>query len=260
MLATTAALQAACGESSEALPLPPAPHATRSAPRSDGGRIGVVLAIVYLSLLFAALAATPRLKSGLVPAVFVALASIGLLIHLELAAQRKLMREVALAAQAAAHYAEALEQYSFIDPTTGLLNRKYLDQLFTQQIRWINRTGSPATLLAFEVVADGQPIASEHLMAEAARLLRSNFRGSDYIVCSAGKRFVVLLPETTGEQAQFALARLVDKVDHWNLEYNGSAMMLHHAVSVCSPGGDLWAALEQAEAKLCCDSAPCVPS
>jgi diguanylate cyclase (GGDEF)-like protein len=260
------ALQPALIKTAEPSKAAPARSAT-SAAANDHHHVvaGSILSIFLIALLVGLLGLATaellhyfRLESGIVPHVLTGIAAIALVIHLNLATQRKLMREVSSTLNAAAHYAERLEQFSIVDPSTELFNRKYLDQLFNQQLCWINRTGKAATLLLFEVACDGQDIAPENVMAEVARLLRSNFRGSDYIVRYDNHRLLVLLPETTEQQAEFALVRLGDKVDHRNLESQGAAIILRHELELCCPGGDLWAALQAAESKLCCKAMPCV--
>jgi diguanylate cyclase (GGDEF)-like protein len=259
------ALQPTLMNSSKTRQSAPLPHAQPSPARDGDAMIGsmplilcVVVLVGLLGVATAKLFHYFHLESGLLPQLLTGVAAVALVIHLNSVAQRKLTREVSVALNAAAQYAERLEQFSFMDPNTELFNRKYLDQLFNQQLRWINRTGKAATMLLFDITSDGHNMAPEHIIAEAARLLRSNFRGSDYIVRCASHQLLVLLPETTHEQAEFALVRLADKVDHWNLESRGSAMMLRHELNVCSPGGDLWATLQSIEAKLCWTSAACV--
>jgi diguanylate cyclase (GGDEF)-like protein len=258
-------LQPALTKSDEPPKSVPAPRAPSAVANHDETAAGTILSVLLVAMLVAVLGLATaeflhyfRLESGIVPEVLTGIAAVALVIHLNLATQRKLMREVSSTLNAAALYAERLEQFSFVDPNTELFNRKYLDQLFNQQLRWINRTGKAATLLLFDITCDGQNIAPEHVTAEAARLLRSNFRGSDYIVRYASHQLLVLLPETSEQQAEFALVRLGEKVDHWNLESHGSAMMLRHELEVCAPGGDLWATLQSVEAKLCWKSTPCV--
>jgi diguanylate cyclase (GGDEF)-like protein len=185
--------------------------------------------------------------NSLVPQMMFGLAILALMLHLYLASQRKLLGETSSALAAVRAFATRVEEYSLLDPQTGLFNRRYLDQLFSQQMSWINRTGKPSTLLLFEVPLNGDRMSTEELLREAARILRSNFRGSDSIVRNSPNQFLALLPETSAEQAQFALNRLADKVDHWNLETKGSEMQLRHALSTCPPGGDLWENLRRTE-------------
>jgi diguanylate cyclase (GGDEF)-like protein len=173
-----------------------------------------------------------------------------LVIYLHLSSQRKLLRDVSSALIAARSYVERLEQYSFVDPETQLFNRKYLDHLFNQQSKWLNRSGKSATLLLFEVLQDGQRSSTEEMVVEVGFILRSNFRGSDYVVRYSASQLLVLLPDTNEDQAQFAMNRLTDKLDSWNLENVKSEMVLRQELGTCPPGRNLWAALKEIEETL----------
>jgi diguanylate cyclase (GGDEF)-like protein len=190
-----------------------------------------------------------RVEIGFVPQLLIGFVILAL-VYLHLASQRRLLRKVSMALIAATSYVDRLEQVSFVDPQTQLFNRRYLDQLFNQQLKWLNRSGKSATLLLFEVLPNGQKSAAEGIVIEAAFLLRSNFRGSDYVVRNSTDQFLVLLPDTTEDQAQFALNRLADKADDWNLENETSEMALRHELSTCPPGGNFWQKLRELEETL----------
>ncbi len=122
--------------------------------------------------------------------------------------------------------------------------------MFNQQLGWLNRCGKSATLVVFEVLPDRQNASAEEIVIEAAVVLRSTFRGSDYIVRNSANQFLVLLPDTTEDQAQYALNRLTDKVDNWNLENETCEMALRKELSTCPPGGELWGTLREIENRL----------
>ncbi len=206
-----------------------------------GGAIPVLMPGIYTYL---------RIEIGPVRQVLIGFAILALVFYLHLASQRKLLREVCTALLAATSYVDRLEQVSFIDPQTQLFNRKYLDQLFNQQLGWLNRCGKSATLVLFKVLPDGQKLPADEIAIEAAFLLRSNFRGSDYVVRVSTDQLLVLLPDTTEDQAQYALNRLTDKVDNWNLEHERAELALQHELSTCPPGGNLWETLREVEQRL----------
>lgn len=220
-----------------------------------------ILLSVTVALAVAAIA-VPSLFSRLsavisfLPQMLIGLAVLVLIIYLHFALQRKLLRELRTAWAAATAYTDRLEQFSFIDPHTELFNRRYLDHLFSRQIKAVNRTGKLTTILLIQVTSAGQKMSTEELAMEAACVLRSNFRGSDYIVRSAENQFVIVMPETDGQQCQFALNRLSDKMDTWNLASHSCEMLLHHEISICAPGGNLWENLRRAEERLRHRSAP----
>jgi diguanylate cyclase (GGDEF)-like protein len=206
----------------------------------------VVLAGV-ISLLVPKIYGRPPIEIRFVPQLLIGLAALLLILNLHLAAQRDVLRQISTSLASATAYVDRLEQYSLIDPQTQLFNRKYLDQLFNQQLRLLNRLGKPATLLLFEVLGDQQEPPVPEIIAEAAFILRSNFRGSDYIVRVAFDEVLVLLPDTSAEQTQFALNRLVDKVESWNLENTALEMVLRHQQRTCPPGTNFWEKFREME-------------
>jgi len=212
--------------------------------------LGVAAVMAVIAMAVPGLFSHLRAVNYFLPQMMIGLAVLVLIIYLHFALQRKLLRELRTAWVAASAYTERLEQFSFIDPETELFNRRYLDHLFERQIKLVNRTGKLATILLIRVTAHGQKMSSQELAVEAAPILRSNFRGSDYIVRSSDDQFVILLPETNGQQAQFALNRLSDKIDSWNLASQSCEMQLQHEISICAPGGSLGETLRRTEESL----------
>ncbi len=214
-----------------------------------GVRILLLLLVLGggLSVLMPEMFTRLRIEIGIVAQTLIGFAVLTLVFYLHLMSQRKLLRKVSTALFAATSYVDRLEQVSLIDPHTQLFNRKYLDQLFNQQLGWLNRCGKSATLAIFEVLPHGRETSAEEIVIEAALVLRSTFRGSDYILRNSDRQFLVLLPDTTEDQAQYALNRLKDKVDTWNLENEKFEMVLRHESSTCPPGGNLWETLHKLE-------------
>lgn len=219
---------------------------------------GLWVGLIMLCLALAGGAAViwlPRIFPGLRGDIgFIVQIMIGLMVLgafcLHLLSQHMMLREVSSALKAATNYIDRLENFSFIDPKTQLFNRRYLDHLFNQQLKWLNRCGKHALIMVFEINPYGQLIGSEDMVVETAYVLRSNFRGSDYVVRNSHNQFLVLLPDTNEEQAQYALSRLTQKVDSWNLDNNGSEIVMRYEMTICGPGGDLWSTLDETEKKL----------
>jgi diguanylate cyclase (GGDEF)-like protein len=210
----------------------------------------IVVSVGAVSVLVSRVSSQARGEIGFLPQLLIGLVFLALIFALHLASQRKLLREVSSALIAATSYVNRLEQFSFIDPPTQLFNRRYLDELFNQQLKWLNRTGESATLLLIEVLPARQKLAAEEIVIEASFVLRSSFRGSDFVVRTSIDQFLVLLPDTTEHQAQYALNRLTDKVEYWNLQNETFEMVLGHELSTCPPGGNLWEKLREIEERL----------
>lgn len=210
--------------------------------------VAVLVGVIFL--LVPKLSNELRVEIGFAPQLLIGFLVLALILNLHLTSQRKVLSKVSTALLAATSYINRLEQFSFVDPQTQLVDRRYLDQLFNQQLKRLNRSGKSITLLLLEVLPDGQKSAPEEFVIEAVFVLKSNFRGSDYLVRNSPDQFLVLLPDTTEEQAQYALNRLTDKVDEWNLEKETSGIVLRHELSTCSPGGNLWEKLREIEKRM----------
>jgi diguanylate cyclase (GGDEF)-like protein len=94
-----------------------------------------------------------------------------------------------------------LEQLALVDPLTGLLNRRGLQQILSGQI---HRAGVGSDLLALLIDLDDFKAVNDTLghavgdvvLNEMTRRLRSSLRATDFAARIGGDEFVILLPET----------------------------------------------------------------
>jgi diguanylate cyclase (GGDEF)-like protein len=165
-----------------------------------------------------------HLQVRYVPQLFFGLISLIVLFNVYVISQR---RELNTTRKALVHeliFNERLQGLSLVDPLTQLFNRRALDQLLSKEIVRANRLGSSLTLLmidldGFKSINErfGLTVGDEFLM-ETAQLLKTTFRGSDTVARYGGDEFLVIMPETSEEQADRAIQRLCQEVERWNLE------------------------------------------
>ncbi|MBX3281190.1 MAG: diguanylate cyclase [Acidobacteria bacterium] len=100
-----------------------------------------------------------------------------------------------------------LEQLSVTDPLTGLLNRRYMVQRLSEEVKRSNRHGYPMAFVMLDVdhfksYNDnfGHPAGDEALKIVAS-VIRETLRDADVAVRFGGEEFAILLPQTTDAEA-----------------------------------------------------------
>ncbi|HWE24131.1 MAG TPA: sensor domain-containing diguanylate cyclase [Myxococcales bacterium] len=114
-----------------------------------------------------------------------------------------------------------VQELTVLDDHTGLFNSRHLKRTLEQEIIRATRFGHPVSLVFFDLdyfkrVNDtyGHQAGSK-LLAEVGRLLLGTLRSTDVPVRYGGDEFVVLLPETSKDQAMECAKRLRSEISHW---------------------------------------------
>jgi len=117
---------------------------------------------------------------------------------------------------------EQLQAFSFLDPATQLLNSCAIDNIAAREVARANRLGCALTFAAIGLDNLGSVQkrfgneCGDQALYHAARLLKATFRGSDALFRGGPAEFLVLMPDTSEEQAEIALSRLKSSADQWN--------------------------------------------
>ena len=112
--------------------------------------------------------------------------------------------------------AEEFYKLAFLDPLTGLFNRRYIEQWLTNEIARSQRHGSALTVVlfdldAFKQVNDGHGhSAGDRVLQEFAERLKKATRGADVAGRYGGDEFLAVLPECTSKGVEPILQRLDD--------------------------------------------------
>lgn len=117
-----------------------------------------------------------------------------------------------------------MEALAITDPLTGLYNRRHFDRRLEEELRRVERYGSPLSLIMldfdhFKQVNDqfGHLIGDKVLIA-AGRILAKGLRDVDTLARWGGEEFMILLPETgleTGRKAARRLHALIGGSPEW---------------------------------------------
>lgn len=117
---------------------------------------------------------------------------------------------------------QVIEQQSFTDPLTEIYNRRSLDRIAGQFISQARRRQTPLTFLMVDVDRFKQVntrfghLTGDFVLAEIAAVLRTSTRGSDAVVRYGGDEFLILLADTTGQNASKVVERINNKLEEWN--------------------------------------------
>lgn len=112
-----------------------------------------------------------------------------------------------------------LEQRAVTDSLTGLLNRGYLEERLTEEIKRSNRYGYPMSFLMIDVDYfkpyndNFGHAAGDTALKMVANCLRETLRGADVAARYGGEEFSILLPQTTPDEAQTIAERVREKVE-----------------------------------------------
>ncbi|MBW2148277.1 MAG: diguanylate cyclase [Deltaproteobacteria bacterium] len=98
---------------------------------------------------------------------------------------------------------EAIERLTYIDPLTGLYNRRFLDQVILREISLANRLKSPFSIILFDLDffktyndTFGH-IAGDEALRFIANRLKDTLRVEDLAIRYGGEEFLVVLPRTS---------------------------------------------------------------
>ncbi len=114
--------------------------------------------------------------------------------------------------------AEQLRNAADMDLVTGVHNHRYLQERLRQEVARSARSHSPLAVMMLDLDRF-KPINDKHGHADGDRVLhnvgatiKSHIRGSDIVARYGGDEFVVLMPDTTDERAEYVAQRVVEGI------------------------------------------------
>jgi diguanylate cyclase (GGDEF)-like protein len=151
--------------------------------------------------------------------------------------------EIMAANQAMQQQNRVLETLSVTDSLTGLYNRSKLDAILSDQLARFRRTQREFTLLMmdidhFKTLNDTYGhLTGDEILAAVAQILVQSIRSIDYAARYGGDEFIIILVETSAEQALKTAERICDQVE--GMVYNTDSSPIAVTVSIgivqCQP-------------------------
>ncbi len=129
-------------------------------------------------------------------------------------------------------------QLSVTDALTGLLNRRYIEERLTEEVKRSSREGYPMSFLMLDVDhfksyndEFGHPAGDEALKL-VGHLLKDALRGEDVAARYGGEEFAILLPQTTNEKAAAIAERIRSNIA--NADFPHRKVTVSIGVASCS--------------------------
>ncbi len=192
--------------------------------------IGILVILVLTSGLLALIlpnlmwsARVIGIEQAYLPQLFFGLISLILLFNIYLIGQKAALNSTRRALIRELVLNERLESLSLIDPLTQLLNRRAMNELIPREVARANRLGGSLTFMTIDLNGFRQinskfgALEGDTVLIGFAKMLRTVFRGGDVAFRQGGDEFLVMMPDTTEEQADFPVQRLLREMEQWNL-------------------------------------------
>ena len=124
------------------------------------------------------------------------------------------------------------------DQLTELLNRRGFDLLANQAIQEARRNPSPLCALLldldnFKDLNDNHGhLAGDEVLRGFANKLRDNLRQSDIICRWGGEEFILLLKDTSPEQARLLAEKVRQQTEHSSFSYKGASLQVTTSIGL----------------------------
>ncbi len=199
---------------------------------------------------------TLRAEGRYLPQLFLGLIALVILFNAYLLGQRRSLNAARQELVRQMLINQKNEELTLVDPLTQTFNRRYLDRVLPKEISRTHRRDSTLTLMmidldSFKQINDRLGHAfGDDLLVETAQLLQRTFRSSDTIVRYGGDEFLVILPDTTEQQTQYAIERLLNEVICWNAAGHEPRLSLSCGAAQYRRGDDIAEALHKADQQM----------
>ncbi len=214
-----------------------------------------LLALIFPNLLWAQ--RIIHVELSYVPQLFFGLISLVLLFNIYLLGQKLNLNATRRALISELVLNERLESLSLVDPLTQLLNRRAINVLIPREVARANRLGSSLTFMTIDLNkfrALNQSFGTtegDFVLTEFAKILKTIFRGGDLVFRQGGDEFLIIMPDTSEEQAEYPIQRMIKLVENWNQTAKKSyEMAFNWGVACYVTGSDVSDVLRAVDRKM----------
>ena len=141
------------------------------------------------------------------------------------------------------------EERAETDPLTGLRNRFYMDRVLELEIPRVKRYNQPLSLLMIDLCdfkrtndTYGHQFG-DYILKETAHLIEGNVRQPDVVIRYGGDEFVVLMVNTSAEQAELVRRRIEEAFIERNRLQTDTRTMINISLGLRSADADSIASL-----------------
>ena len=123
-----------------------------------------------------------------------------------------------------------LLELSHHDALTGLLNRRYLEEMFTREILRAARKGYPIGIIMADIDHFKQfndihgHAAGDAVLVQVAHFLQAHVREADFTCRYGGEEFLMILPEATREITQLRAEQIREQIHGLQVQYQGQSL------------------------------------
>jgi diguanylate cyclase (GGDEF)-like protein len=121
----------------------------------------------------------------------------------------------------------SLNELILIDPLTKLFNRRKIDEVINNSLKSLQRNNFPLSLVILDIdnfksINDtyGHLIGDE-VLKTISKILKDTFRDVDSVGRWGGEEFIIILPETSLDNAKVSLERLRNTINNYNFDTVG---------------------------------------
>jgi diguanylate cyclase (GGDEF)-like protein len=120
-----------------------------------------------------------------------------------------------------AHYVQKVKQLAYLDGLTGIFNRRYFEIRVSEEIERARRYNTDLSVIIVDVDKfkalndDFGHLLGDEVLRQVSSLLSRHVRKIDVVCRYGGEEFVILLPQTTSQQALIVADKLRTIVAEW---------------------------------------------